>query len=165
MTQSARPFCSVSINEMSPIIFLDANVLFTAAHNPSGKAALILELGAQGHWQVLTSTLAAEEARRNLGIKFPACLTRLGSILCQVRVVSSVSGSACPIDLTEKDQPIFLTAVKCRATHLLTGDIRHFGPFLNDPSRTAGVKITTVAHFLEKFRNSQATPVRIRELR
>jgi len=62
---------------MPPIIFLDANVLFTAAHNPSGKAALIVELGAQGHWQTLTSTLAVEEARRNLDIKFPACLKNM----------------------------------------------------------------------------------------
>jgi len=133
---------------MPPKIFLDANILFTAAHNPSGKAALILELGAQGHWQALTSTLAVEEARRNLDIKFPACLTHLESILSKVRVVSSVSGPTCPIDLPEKDRPIFLTSVKCRATHLLTGDIRHFGPFLNDPSRTAGVAIMTVADFL-----------------
>ena len=133
---------------MPPIIFLDANVLFTAAHNPSGKAALIVELGAQGHWQTLTSTLAVEEARRNLGIKFAACLPRLESILSKGRVVSSVSGFACPIDLPEKDRPIFLTAVKCRATHLLTGDIRHCGPFLNNPSRTAGVAIMTVADFL-----------------
>ena len=133
---------------MPPIIFLDANVLFTAAHNPSGKAALIVELGAQGHWQTLTSTLSVEEARRNLDIKFPACLTRLESILSKARVVSSVSGPTCPIDLPEKDRPIFLTAVKCRATHLLTGDVRHFGPFMNDPSRTAGIAIMTVADFL-----------------
>lgn len=131
-------------------IFLDANVLFTAAHNPSGKAALIVELGAQGHWQTLTSTLAIEEARRNLDIKFPTFLARLESILGKVSVVSSVSGPTCPIDLPEKDRPIFLTAVKYRATHLLTGDIRHFGPFLNDPSRTAGVAIMTVADFLGK---------------
>jgi predicted nucleic acid-binding protein len=135
---------------MPLIIFLDANVLFTAAHNPSGKASLIVELGAQGHWQTLTSTLAVEEARRNLAIKFPACLARLESILSKARVVSSVSGPTCPIDLPAKDRPIFLTAVKCRATHLLTGDIRHFRPFLNNPSRTAGIAIMTVADFLEK---------------
>ena len=58
-------------------------------------------------------------------------------------VVSSVSGPTCPIDLPAKDRPIFMTAVKCRATHLLTGDVRHYGPFLNDPSRTAGVAIMT----------------------
>ena len=135
---------------MPPKIFLDANVLFTAAHNPPGKAALIVELGAQGHWQILTSSLAVEEARRNLDIKFPACLARLESILSKARVVSSLPGPTCPIDLPEKARPIFLTAVKCRATHLLSGDVRHFGPFLNDPSRTAGVAIMTVADFLGK---------------
>jgi predicted nucleic acid-binding protein len=137
---------------MPTIIFLDANILFTAAHNPTGKAALILELGAQGHWQILTSTLAVEEARRNLGIKFPDCLARLESILNEAKVVSSVSGTTCPIDLPEKDRPIVLTAVKCRATHLLTGDIRHFGPYLNAPSRTAGMAIMTVAEFLGERR-------------
>jgi predicted nucleic acid-binding protein len=135
---------------MPPKIFLDANVLFTAAHNPSGKAALILELGVQGHWQILTSTLAVEEVRRNLDIKFPASMARLESILSKIGVISSASGPACPIDLPEKDRPIFLTAVKCRATHLLTGDIRHFGRFLSDPSRTAGIAIMTVADFLGK---------------
>jgi predicted nucleic acid-binding protein len=135
---------------MPPIIFLDANVLFTAAHNPLGKAALVLELGAQGHWQIMTSTLAVEEARRNLDIKFPACLTRLEVILSKVGVVSSVSGPTCPIDLPEKDRPIFLTALKCRATHLLTGDVRHFGPLLNRPSETAGIAIMTVADYLGK---------------
>jgi hypothetical protein len=29
-------------------VFLDANVLFTAAHNRSGKAALVIELGILG---------------------------------------------------------------------------------------------------------------------
>ncbi len=53
-------------------IFLDANVIFTAAHNPEGKAALLLELGGRGHWKLITSQLAWEEARRNLSIKFPA---------------------------------------------------------------------------------------------
>ena len=134
-------------------------MLFTAAHNPSGKAALIVELGVQGHWQTVTSTLAAEEARRNLGIKFPACLARLESILSKAKVVSSVSGPTCPIDLPEKDLPIFLSAVKCGATHLLTGDIRHFGSFMNNPSQTAGIAIMTVADFLKMTpQSSQSGP-------
>ena len=47
-------------------LFLDANVLFTAAHNPRGKAALVIELGRQGHWDLYSSAYALEEARRNL---------------------------------------------------------------------------------------------------
>jgi predicted nucleic acid-binding protein len=52
-------------------LFLDANVLFTAAHNSNGKASLVLELAARGHWQVATSTYAADEARRNIARKLP----------------------------------------------------------------------------------------------
>jgi len=46
-------------------LFLDANILFTAAHNPDGKSALIVDLGAQGYRRMLSSDYAAEEARRN----------------------------------------------------------------------------------------------------
>lgn len=52
-------------------VFFDSNVLFTAAHNPSGKAALVIELGVRGHWELVTSAHAFEEARRNLDLKFP----------------------------------------------------------------------------------------------
>jgi len=130
------------------IVFLDANVLFTAAHNPSGKSSLIIELGTKGHWRTTTSTLAVEEARRNLDIHFAVCIPELESLLRWIDVVASVSGPACPIDLPKKDQPIFLTALKCRATHLLTGDIRHFGPFMKDPSKTGGMTIMTASDFL-----------------
>jgi len=34
------------------------------------------------------------------------------------------------------------------ATHLLTGDIRHFGPLMNGPERSGGMVIQTVAAFL-----------------
>ncbi|NBC11927.1 MAG: hypothetical protein GVY09_01015, partial [Gammaproteobacteria bacterium] len=62
-------------------LLLEANVLFTAAHNPNGKAALVLELAGQGHWRVVTSTYAVEEARRNVAGKFPGCLERLEQLL------------------------------------------------------------------------------------
>ncbi|WP_153307020.1 hypothetical protein [Desulfonatronum thioautotrophicum] len=31
-------------------LFLDANVLFTAAHNPAGKASLVFDLASKGYW-------------------------------------------------------------------------------------------------------------------
>lgn len=60
-------------------LFLDANVLFTAAHNLGGKAALVIDLGDRGHWEVYSSGFAVEEARRNLQRKFP---TGSGSSEC-----------------------------------------------------------------------------------
>ena len=129
-------------------LFLDANVLFTAAHNPSGKAALILDLGSQKYWEVVSCSLAIDEARRNIIIKFPGCLKRLDSLLITVKKVPSGSGKMCPISLPQKDRPILEAAIRCKATHLLTGDMKDFGPFMNNPDLTSGVLIQTVSGFL-----------------
>ena len=57
-------------------LFLDANVLFTAAHNPKGKAAHLFELAEKGHWEVATSTYAINETRRNLLLKHPSSVAQ-----------------------------------------------------------------------------------------
>ena len=44
-------------------LFLDANVLFTAMHNPRGKAALVIELGYLGHWELYSSLYALASTR------------------------------------------------------------------------------------------------------
>jgi hypothetical protein len=38
--------------------------------------------------------------------------------------------------------------VTCRATHFLTGDLHHFGPFMNRPDATCSIIVQTVAEFL-----------------
>ena len=128
--------------------FLDANVLFTAAHNPSGKAALIIDLGRQKYWEVVSCSFAMDEARRNIMIKFPGCLERLDSFLTTVKLVPSGGGRMCQIPLPEKDRPILEAAIRCKATHLLTGDMKDFGPFMNNPDDTYDVLIQTVSEFL-----------------
>jgi predicted nucleic acid-binding protein len=67
-------------------LFLDANILFTAAHNPSGKSALIIKLSADGHWRTLTCRLAVEEARRNIERKYPHCLPALDALISTIEV-------------------------------------------------------------------------------
>jgi predicted nucleic acid-binding protein len=129
-------------------LFLDANVLFTAAHNPSGKAALIIDLGEKGNWEIISCSYAIEEARRNISIKFPDYLKRFESLMTTVIKVPSRSGRNCPAILPEKDRPILETAIQCKASHLLTGDIKDFGPIMNKPSLTGGVMIQTVSEFL-----------------
>lgn len=133
-------------------LFLDANVLFTAAHNPSGKSAFVVELGARGHWQIYTSTYAVEEARRNRALKFPGSEARFEALLRNIKVVPSSIGTYCPIPLREKDRPIFEAALRCKASHLLTGDTRDFGPFMDQPALTSGVIIQTVSTFLAALR-------------
>jgi uncharacterized protein len=129
-------------------LFLDANVLFMAAHNPSGKAVLIIDLGSKKYWEVVSCSFAIGEARRNIILKFPGCLERLDSMLTTVKKVPSGSGRMCPIPLPQKDRPILEAAIRCKATHLLTGDITDFGPFMNNPDQAAGVIIQTVSEFL-----------------
>jgi len=69
--------------------------------------------------------------------------------------VPSRSGRNCPVILPEKDRPILEAAIQCKASHLLTGDIKDFGPMMNKPSLTGGVVIQTVSEFLEGIMRSK----------
>ena len=130
-------------------LFLDANILFTAAHNPKGKAALVIELGQAGLWQLVTSTYALEEAHRNLALKFPDGSERLGALTKGLRITTDTAGAECPAGLADKDCPIYRAAHACRADILLTGDLRDFGFMMNDRNKAGGMLVQTVADFLD----------------
>lgn len=129
-------------------VFLDANVLFTAAHNPNGKAALVITLGAEGLFQLATSAYAKEEARRNLERKAPDRLPAFRRQLSKMRLVPDNPSIPCPADLAEKDWPIYRAAHACQADVLLTGDHRDFGFLMNAPELSDGLMIQPVADFL-----------------
>jgi predicted nucleic acid-binding protein len=129
-------------------LFLDANVLFTAAHNPGGKAALVCELGRAGLWQLATSAYALEEARRNLTRKYPDRLPRLEALAQGLRLVADNTDIACPEPLPGKDCPIYRAARACSAQVLLTGDVRDFGFLMNVHDKAANMTVQTVADFL-----------------
>jgi len=135
-------------------LFLDANILFTAAHNPKGKARLVIKLGKQGYWELFSSPYALEEARRNLARKFPQTLADLAALQQNIHLIDHQAGFDYPEGLAQKDRPIFQAALACRSTHLLTGDLRDFGPFMNQPDNTFGICIQTVAEFLSRAVNS-----------
>ena len=86
-------------------LFLDANVLFTAAHNPKGKAALVIELGIQGYWEVYSSPYALEESRRNLERKSPQALDDLHKIQQSLRLIEHRPDLVFPEGFSQKDQP------------------------------------------------------------
>ena len=71
-------------------------------------------------------------------------------MLNDIRLVEHQSGLEFPAGLADKDRPIFQAALACRATHLLTGDMKDFGPFMNRPEETFGVHIQTVGEFLNR---------------
>ena len=123
-------------------------MLFTAAHNPEGKASLVIDLAAAGNWEVVTCAYCLAEARLNLEKKLPAALGRLAGILETIRLVPDVTGERCTLLLPEKDRPVFASAQRCKATHFLTGDRRHFGPYMNKPKDTMGIVVQAVGDFL-----------------
>jgi predicted nucleic acid-binding protein len=129
-------------------LFLDANVLFTAAHNPDGKAAFLFDALDLKRWELLSSVFAIAETQRNIAAKYPPRVARLESLIAKVMVVAQPAPVAIGITLPEKDRPIYLAALACRASHLLTGDRQHFGRHMNRPQATGGVIIQTVAEFL-----------------
>ncbi len=132
-------------------LFLDANVLFTAAHNPDGKAAFIVTLGAEGMWNLFSSAFAVEETRRNLVAKYPAAVGRFNELLRSIALVSERPDAPFPDDLVKKDRPVFQAAYAGSATHLITGDIVHFGRYMTNPGKALGIAVMTPAQFLDSL--------------
>jgi hypothetical protein len=78
---------------------------------------------------LLSSAFAVEEARRNLTEADQ--LERLGNLLKCVTLVPQPPDRLLParIRLPDKDRPILIAALEANATHLITGDLTHFGPY------------------------------------
>jgi len=131
-------------------LFLDANILFSAAYSSEGKSALIVELAAIGIWQIFTSAFTIEEAHRNLDAKYPEMILQFNDLLKKITIVAEFSGLHFPAGLTEKDRPVFQAAYGCKATHLITGDIVHFGKYMQKPAETFGILVMTPSQFLDK---------------
>lgn len=107
-------------------VFLDANVLFSAAYrSDSGLVVLWRRAGAT----LLTSAYAVDEAQRNLTGDDQR--QRLSSLVRACEIVATPAAADLPagLRLPPDDQLIFLAATAGRATHLLTGDKTHFGPY------------------------------------
>jgi predicted nucleic acid-binding protein len=66
---------------------------------------------------------------------------RLDELMREVAVVPDVPVSEIPepVDRPDKDAPILAAAIAAGATHLITGDRRHFGPFFGE--RIGGVLV------------------------
>ena len=128
-------------------VFLDANVLFTAAHNPEGLSRLQFDLGRHKVVTLISSQLAVDEARANLRLKMPDKAVALDPLVFFLEIVETPLLAAPVLKLPDDDQLIFGAAVAARATHLLTGDKKHFGRYFEDPKRTGGIRIQMVRAF------------------
>ncbi|PZA08203.1 MULTISPECIES: PIN domain-containing protein [unclassified Meiothermus] len=119
-------------------VFLDANVLFSAALG--GEVfRLIWLLAERGRLELCTSLRCWLEAEFNLERKRPRAAPRLPLLMQRVQLVAEPEGSGPPCDeplktlfksLPDKDRPVLQAALQAQAQILLTGDLKHFGPLM-----------------------------------
>lgn len=127
-------------------VFLDANVLFSAAYRPDSGLRRLWGLPST---KLITSAYAIEEARRNLDPEKHADLDALLDALDISTPVPADRALKQVRALNEKDRPILLAAISNRATHLLTGDVTHFGPYFD--KTIEGVLVLAPAEYLRRF--------------
>jgi predicted nucleic acid-binding protein len=127
-------------------LFLDANVLFSAAYREDAGVRRLWDLPEA---ELVTSAYAVEEARRNLdtgerrsdlGGLFEA--VRVSNLLADPTAYPEIESSGLP----EKDLPILRAAVASAATYLVTGDRKHFGHLFGQV--VAGVLVLRPAELL-----------------
>ena len=130
-------------------LFLEANILFSAAARPR---AGLLALWRLRDVQLITSGYALEEARVNLEHREQR--VRLSKLARRTKLVTDVPDRLLPdgVTLPEKNRPILLAAIEAHATHLLTGDRTDFGRYYG---RTIeGVLIIPPAEYLQARRKN-----------
>ena len=115
-------------------VFLDANVLFSAAYRDTGSVRAFFALAAGGACRLVSSGHAIEEARRNIASRYPRRLPDLEQLLDDVEVAPEPRAAtlawATSMRLPPKDAPILAAAVDSRCHVLATGDRTDFGHLL-----------------------------------
>jgi hypothetical protein len=123
-------------------LFLDANVLFSAAYKIDARLLSLWELR---NVTFCSSQYALQEARINLAGEDQR--TRLSELSASLHLFEPRQTQLPPgILLPEKDVPIFLAAVEARATHLLTGDVQHFRAYFG--KKVEGIAIMRPGEYL-----------------
>lgn len=110
-------------------VFLDANILFSAAKSAGAVRELLARVRAVGN-VLCADTYVVEEARRNLARKGPEALLAFERLLAGLEVAAHHPSSLEPevaARVHEKDRPVLAAAVRMRCNVLLTGDQAHFG--------------------------------------
>lgn len=122
-------------------IFLDANILFSAAKSDGAVRRLLTMLVEAGH-ECWADGYVAEEARRNLVAKAPEGLPVLEMLLARMHLAPARAYPAtleATLAVPEKDRPVLAAAIRLECDALVTGDRTHFGAFFGNA--VGGVRI------------------------
>jgi uncharacterized protein len=111
---------------LSDRVFLDANVLLSAAWLPDNGLLALWDLA---DTILVMSAYAIAEADRN--VRTPDQRTRLHRLVQHLQIVDEPLGTRLPptVRLPDKDVPILLAAIESHSNWLLTGDHQHFGRY------------------------------------
>jgi predicted nucleic acid-binding protein len=110
-------------------IFLDANVLFSAAKS-DGAVRQLVSLLLRARHQCCVDNYVIEEARRNLLANAPDGVSVLDTLLTRLYVAAVQPGRAdieSLASLPQKDRPVLAAAIRLGCGALETGDRTHFG--------------------------------------
>ena len=129
------------------ILFLDANILFSAAYREHSG---LLKLWQIKSAKLVSSVYAIEEARRNLDM--PPQKERLDKLIVGLEdiypfhVDIELPGN---VTIREKDKPILMSAIVANADFLITGDVRDFGKFYG--KKISGVIVLPPSGYLNRL--------------
>ncbi|WP_291989539.1 PIN domain-containing protein [Candidatus Accumulibacter sp. ACC007] len=111
-------------------VFLDANILFSAAKSDGAVRAMLQLLVDHGH-DCRADAYVVTEARRNLAAKGPEALDVLDALLADLQIAAATPAAEQSEDLNwlpEKDRPVLTAAIRLGCEVLVTGDRTLFGP-------------------------------------
>jgi predicted nucleic acid-binding protein len=112
-------------------IFLDANVLYSAAHGAASPLRVFFRLAGAGICELLASPYALDEVRRNIARKQPSKSADLEQPIVQITVCREAGAEAVrwarTTGLPGKDAPILAAAAEAKADIHVTGDRADFG--------------------------------------
>lgn len=110
-------------------VFLDANILFSAAKS-DGAVRPLLRLLLDLRHECCAVVYVVVAARRNLVNKDPDAVQVLDALLGHLQVATALAGAVdtCELDwLPPKDRPVLAAAIRMGCDVLFTGDRQHFG--------------------------------------
>lgn len=129
-------------------IFLDANILFSAAWSDGAVRQLLRLARSAGH-ECWIDAYVETEARRNLQAKLRGSLAALEALVGDCRRAPVLPLSAGLDDvlsvLPPDDRLVLAAAIRLRCGALVTGDKRDFAPLLG--KRVRGVAVHSPASF------------------
>lgn len=135
--------------------FVDASVLFAAAHSSTGASREIIRLAIREQVQLVCSQFAYNEARKNLLLKAPEVVADLETFWDTVDF-EIVRPSKQDVEdamryTADKDAPIVAAGKAAAVDYLVTLDKTHL---LDKPevAQGSGLKIVTPGDLLEEIR-------------